>query len=144
MGREALRRQSRHTHGRGGWWDAAKAHRRTAGSCTCFGVPVTAEEALGALAKALAPELARAIVAELHRGIGGDHVTQADSPAGARRFIRAIRSSKLPGSRVGRTWIATRTDHEAWLRSLGQEPAPASQDESEFVKETRAALRKAG
>jgi len=62
-------------------------------------------------------EQARVTARELTRALrGGDeYVDQHGSPAGARRFIGAIRSGKLKGVRAGRRWLATRDDHDRWL-----------------------------
>lgn len=69
-----------------------------------------------------------------------EHVDQRSTPAGARRFIAAIRSGKLKGTRAGRRWIATREDHAAWLASLNADPAKRAVKESvtsELARELR-------
>lgn len=45
-------------------------------------------------------------------------VDQESSPLGRRRHINAIRSGQLKGNQVGRRWLASKQDVDAYLDSL--------------------------
>jgi excisionase family DNA binding protein len=75
-------------------------------------------EAIEALARALAPAIARAVVAELQAGSLPDQIDQHASPLGPRRHVKAIRDGKLPGVNVGRRWLARREDVDQYVAML--------------------------
>ena len=67
-----------------------------------------------------ADAVAEKIVQRMQSG-PGTYVDQSTSPLGRRRHIAAIRSGKLPGTRVGRQYLARAADVEAFVRSTHSE-----------------------
>jgi hypothetical protein len=83
-----------------------------------------------ALLKALAVEVARAVVAELRAGDQPGMVDQAGSPLGRRRHIAAVRARVAHGEAgaaiVGRRYLLAREALDAELATIaGKRPAKA-------------------
>lgn len=69
----------------------------------------------------LAEPIARRVVDLLRAGESREHYDQHDSPLGPRRHCALIRAGKIPGTRIGRRWLALRSDID---RYLGGSAAP--------------------
>jgi excisionase family DNA binding protein len=93
-------------------------------------------EAIEIIARAMAPTLARAVVAELQAGALPDMIDQHASPLGPRRHVAAIRSGKLRGVQVGRRWLAKREDVDAYVATLtSKKNATPESDEAALARE---------
>ena len=94
------------------------------------------QSALTALARVIAPVLARAVVDELTAGDDADWIDQAASPLGARRHCRLIRDGAIAGMRAGRRWIARRADIDAYIeRQSKRRRSNASDDTADLARE---------
>ena len=91
--------------------------------------------AIDALARALAPAIARCVVDELRAGQSPDFYDQHSSPLGPRKHCAAIRSGKLPGTKVGRRWLAKRTDVERYMAELSTAPKHEQSREDQLAAE---------
>lgn len=91
--------------------------------------------ALEVLARTLAPAIARAVVDELRAGQGADFYDQSSSPLGVRRHCAAIRAGKLPGTKVGRRWLAKRSDVERYMADLAAKPTREPSREEQLAAE---------
>lgn len=69
----------------------------------------------------LAEPIARRVVDLLRAGESREHYDQHDSPLGPRRHCALIRAGRIPGTRIGRRWLALRSDVD---RYLGGSAAP--------------------
>jgi hypothetical protein len=76
------------------------------------------DEVLGALLEKLADRLVDRIVdgvVQRLQGAGNGFIDQTCSPLGPRRHISLIRHGKLPGTQVGRLYVARSSDVEAYI-----------------------------
>lgn len=67
---------------------------------------------LDKLLDALARRVARVLADELGEQ---EWIDQSASPLGSKRHAAAIRSGELPGRKVGRRWLARRSDVEVFM-----------------------------
>jgi len=89
------------------------------------------DESIGTLFERLVDRVADRVADRLLQrlqGTGSDYVDQVTSCLGPRRHIAAIRSGKLPGSQIGRRYIARAADVDAFVRNspaecIADEPA---------------------
>lgn len=79
----------------------------------------THDDALGPLVERIATRTAELVTDRLLGGSRQDTISHRESPIGSRRFIGAIRSGRMPGVKVGRLWLARRTDHDSYIASIG-------------------------
>lgn len=90
---------------------------------------MTAEAVLEALARALAPHIAREVVTQLRAGDVPGMVDQAASPLGRRRHIAAVRRRVEAGDGsaaiVGRRYLLARAALDAELAALARRPRKA-------------------
>ncbi|HEY2408854.1 MAG TPA: hypothetical protein VGI10_22770 [Polyangiaceae bacterium] len=101
-----------------------------------------AREALEALARLLAPAIARAVVAELGAVNAPGMLDQSASPLGRRRHIAAVRARVArgePGAAiVGRRHLLAREAVDAELAALAKRPRKAKAAPSDELASLRA------
>ena len=73
--------------------------------------PTALEELLAHLADLVAEQ----VIDKLRAADLDDYVDQASSPLGRRRHINAIRFGELRGAQIGRRYLATKADVEAFI-----------------------------
>ena len=89
-------------------------------------LPRIDKDTLGIFA-ALADAIADRVVDRLRSGDFADYVDQASSPLGRRRHIVAIRTGALRGKQLGRRYLASRADVDAFM-ATDRAKAPATHD----------------
>jgi len=84
---------------------------------------VAALEGIDVLVDTFADRLADRIVDRLQADDLPGYVDQSASPLGPRRHIRAIRSGRVPGRKVGRRYLARKEDLDAYFAKLAEPDA---------------------
>jgi hypothetical protein len=115
---------------------------------------MSSDDVLTALARVLAPIVAREVVRELRSG-ASDMIDQGASPLGARRHAAAARRRRANGeggaAHVGRRWLLTREAIQAELAKPAKmrgprKPRPAAANDVDDLADLRAryGVRKVG
>lgn len=91
---------------------------------------------IAALLEQLAEEFRKLELAQTE-----DLVDQAHSPLGRRRHCQLVKSGAIPGRKVGRRWLATRADIEAFILQDGQQDTDRTDPEDQADDEILSHLR---
>ncbi len=87
----------------------------------------------------LAEPIARRVVDLLRAGDLADHYDQTTSPLGSRRHCALIRRGVIPGTRIGRRWLALRSDVDRYLSGTAAptlpSPAPDGDPDEQLAAE---------
>lgn len=102
--------------------------------------PLTDDSPLVQALLPVARVFARLVVAELRAGATPEHYDQHDSPLGSRRHCALIRRGVIPGTKIGRRYLAKRSDVDAYMAGPAvartvPSPAPEGDGDAELARE---------